>query len=98
MQKLRIQILSLADVSIHAIVVHRLLTHPVLLVPLQHGSKLVRCPLATKPVVGLRILHQPIDLPLKVLLLGQIDPVDLGGLDLQLQHLRAKENYICMSK
>jgi hypothetical protein len=33
-----------------------------------------------------------------VLLLGQIDPMDLGGLHLLLQHLHAKENYICMSK
>jgi hypothetical protein len=36
--------------------------------------------------------------PLKVILLGQIDPVNLGGLHLPLQHMREKENYICMSK
>jgi hypothetical protein len=33
-----------------------------------------------------------------VLLLGQIDPVDLGGLHLSLQHLRATKNYIYISK
>jgi hypothetical protein len=36
--------------------------------------------------------------PLKVLLLGQIDPIDLDGLHLPLQHLCGKMNYICMSK
>jgi hypothetical protein len=36
--------------------------------------------------------------PLKVLLLGQIDLVGLGGLHLSLKYLRAKKNYICMSK
>jgi hypothetical protein len=33
-----------------------------------------------------------------VLLLDHIDPVDLGGLHLPLQHMHAKENYNCMSK
>jgi hypothetical protein len=33
-----------------------------------------------------------------MLLLGQIDPMDLGGLHLPLQHMRAKKNYIYMSK
>jgi hypothetical protein len=35
---------------------------------------------------------------MKVLLLGQIDLIDLGGLHLPLQHQRAKKNYIRMSK
>jgi hypothetical protein len=34
----------------------------------------------------------------KVLVLVQINLMDLGGLHLPLQHLRAKKNYICMSK
>jgi hypothetical protein len=105
MQKLRIKIMSfsyhplrLTDVSVRVVEVHQLLAHPVLPVSLRHSSKLVRRPIATEPVPDLWIIHQPIDVPLKVLLLGQIDPVDLGGLHLPLQHLHAKENYICMSK
>jgi hypothetical protein len=90
--------LCLVDVSIYAVAVHRLLAHPVLPILLQHGSTLVGRPPAVEPVPGLWIFHQPIDIPLKVLLLGQIDSVDLGGLHLLFQHLRAKENYICMSK
>jgi hypothetical protein len=52
----------------------------------------------TEPVPCLLVLNQPINPPPKVLVLGQIDPVDLGGLHLMLQHMRAKKNYICMSK
>jgi hypothetical protein len=34
-----------------------------------------------------------------VLLLGQMDPLDLGGLHLLLQHLRAKRiTFVCQSK
>jgi hypothetical protein len=87
--------LRLVDVSVLAVAVHRGLALPVQPVPLRHDSKLVGRPVAVEPVLGLLILNQPIDPPpLKVLLLGQIDPVDLGGL----QHLRAEKNYICMSK
>jgi hypothetical protein len=86
--------LRLADVSIRAIAVHSGLALSVQPAPLRHGSELVRHPVA----IELLILNQPIDPPMKVLLLGQIDPVDLGGLHLSLQHLRAKKNYICMSK
>jgi hypothetical protein len=89
--------LCLADVFVHAVEVHRELALPVLPVPLRHNSELVGHPVAAEPVLGLWILNQPID-PLKVLLFGQIDLVDLGGLHLLLQHLRAKKNYICMSK
>jgi hypothetical protein len=90
--------LCLVDVSIRAIAVHRLLGHLVLPVSLRHGSKLVGCPKATEPLPSLRILYQLINVTLKVLFLGQIDLIDLGGLHLPLQHLRAKENYICISK
>jgi hypothetical protein len=80
--------LCLADVSVRAAAVHRVLAHLFLPVLLGHGSKLVGHLIAAKSVLGLRILHQPIDVPLKVLLLGQIDPIDLGGLlHLLLQHL-----------
>jgi hypothetical protein len=79
--------LCLADVSIRSIAVHRLLAQLVLSVLLQHGSKLVRCPLATEPVPGLQILNQPMDHLLKVLVLGQIDLFHLCGLHLLLQHL-----------
>jgi hypothetical protein len=90
--------LCLADVSVRAIAMHRFLDHLVMPVLLRHNSKLVERPIAVEPVPSLWILHQPIDVPLKVLLLGQIDPVDMCGLHLPLQHLCAKDNYICMSK
>jgi hypothetical protein len=68
MEKLRTEIMSLsyhpldlADVSIRVIAVHQLLAWPVLPIPLQHGSKLVRHPPTTKPIPGLQILNQPID-------------------------------------
>jgi hypothetical protein len=104
-QKFRIEIMSLpyhplhlADLSNHAIVVHRGLALSVCPVLLLHGSELIRRPILAEPVPSLQRLNQPIDPPLKVLLLGQIDPVDLGGLHLPLQHLRAKKYYIWMSK
>jgi hypothetical protein len=90
--------LHLADVSVHAVAVHQLLAHLVVPFSLRHSSKLVRCPPAIEPVPDLRILNQPIDRSLKMLVLGQIDPVNLSGLHLPLQHLHVKENYICMSK
>jgi hypothetical protein len=90
-QKLRIEIMSfsyhplcLADVSVRAVAVHRFLTHPVLPITLRHSSKMVGRPPAVEPVLGLWILHQPIDVPLKVLFPDQIDPVDLGGFHLLL--------------
>jgi hypothetical protein len=101
MKKLRIKIMSLSyhhlcleDVFIHAVAVHRGLSLLVLPVSLQHGSKLIGRPVATEPVLGLWMLNQPIDPPLKVLLLGQIDPMDLYGLHLLLQHLRAKKIHL----
>jgi hypothetical protein len=70
--------------------VHRLLTQSVLPVPLRHSSKLVGRPPAAKPVLGLRILNQPIDRPLKVLVLGQIGPFHPRELHLLLQHLHVE--------
>jgi hypothetical protein len=64
----------------------------------RHGSKLIGHPAATELVPSIRRLNQPINLHLKVLLLGQIDPVDLAVLHLPLQHLHVKKNYIWMSK
>jgi hypothetical protein len=86
--------LHLADVSVRVIAVHRGLALLVCPVLLRHGSKLDGHPVAVELVPGLQRLNQQIDLPLKVLLLCQIDPVDLA----RLQHLRAKKNYIWMSK
>jgi hypothetical protein len=80
--------LGLVDVSIHAIMVHRLLAQLVLLVPLWHDSKVLGRPPAVESVLGLRILNQPIDRPLKMLVLGQIDLFRLCGLHLLLQPLR----------
>jgi hypothetical protein len=53
--------LCLADVSVHAIAVHRWLALQIHPVPLRHDSKLIRHPVATEPVPGLLILNQPID-------------------------------------
>jgi hypothetical protein len=86
--------LHLADVFIRTVVVHRGLDLPVRPVPLWHGSELIGCLVAIELVPGLQKLNQPIDLPLKVMHLGQIDPVDLARLHLPLQYLRAKKNYI----
>jgi hypothetical protein len=55
--------LRLADVSIHAVVMHRglpLLIHPV---KLRHGSELIGHPVAAELVPGLLILNQLIDPP-----------------------------------
>jgi hypothetical protein len=79
--------LCLADMTIRAIVVHRCLAQPV---PLRDGSKLRGRPPPTRPVPGLQILDQPIDRPLKVLLLGQVDAMRQCGLHLLLQDLRVE--------
>jgi hypothetical protein len=95
MQNLRIEImkpsyhpLGLADVSVRVVAVHQLLTQLVLSVPFRHNSKVLGCPPVAEPVTDLRILNQPIDCPLKVLVLGQIEPFHLRGLHLLLQHMR----------
>jgi hypothetical protein len=104
--KLRIKIMSLsyyplrlADVSICAIAVHRGLALPVHPVPLRHGFELLGRPIAAEPVLRLIILNQSINPTLKVLLLGQIDPVDLGELHIPLQHMCVKRiTFACQSK
>jgi hypothetical protein len=63
-------LLCLAYVSVRAIAMHRFLDHLVLPILLRHDSKLVGRPIAAELVPSLWILHQPIDVPLKVLLLG----------------------------
>jgi hypothetical protein len=70
---------------VHVVAVHQLLAQSI---PLRHGSKVLGCPSAAKSVTGLRILNQPINHPLKVLVLGKVDPFHLCGLHLLLQHLR----------
>jgi hypothetical protein len=62
--------LRFADVSIHVVAVHRLVAQLVLPVLLRHGSKLVRRPPAAEPVLGLQILNQPINRPLKMFVLS----------------------------
>jgi hypothetical protein len=53
--------MCLADMSAHAIVVHRGLSLPVLPILLQHGSELIGLLVAIELVLGLQILNQPID-------------------------------------
>jgi hypothetical protein len=53
--------LHLVDVSVCTIAVHRGFALLVRYVLLQHGSKLVGCPVAAEPVPSLRRLNQPID-------------------------------------
>jgi hypothetical protein len=79
--------LGLADVFVHTIAVHLLAAEPILLVLLRHDYKLVGRPPAVEPIPGLRILNQPIDQPLKVPVLGQIDPFHLRQLHLLIQNL-----------
>jgi hypothetical protein len=92
MQKLRIKImnllyhhLGLANVSVHTVEVHRLLAQLVLL---RHSSKVLGRSPPVESFPGLRIVNQPIDRLVKVLVLGQIDLFHLCGLHLLLQHLR----------
>jgi phytoene dehydrogenase-like protein len=73
------------NVSVWAVAVHR---HLAQLVPLRDGSKVLRRSPVAELVPVLRILNQPIDCPLNVLVLGQVDPFHLCGLHLLLQHMR----------
>jgi hypothetical protein len=82
--------LCLADVTVRTVVVHRRLAQPVLSIPLQVSYELYGRPPLAQPVPGLQILDQPIDRPLKVLLLGQVDAMRQHGLHLLLQDLRVE--------
>jgi hypothetical protein len=64
------QSLGLAGMTIHPIVVHCRLVLLVVLVLLRDGFELCGRPPLTHRVLGLRIFDEPIDLPLKLLLLG----------------------------
>jgi hypothetical protein len=90
-QNLRIEIMSI--IPSYGSCRHVRLRHssaPMTWVLLRDDSKVLGHPLATEPVPGLQILNQPIDHPLKVLVLGQVDHVCLCGLHLLLQHLRVE--------
>jgi hypothetical protein len=64
------QSLGLAGMTIRPVVVHRCLAPSVVPVPLRGGSELRgRQPLAHH-IPGLQIFDEPIELPLKLLLLG----------------------------
>jgi hypothetical protein len=84
-------------VTFRAIVVHQCLAQPVLPVPLQVGFELRGRPPPAQPVSGLWILGQPIDQPLKVQLLGQVDAMRQRGLHLLLQELQCLKplKYLC---
>jgi hypothetical protein len=62
--------LDLTDMSIRVVTVHRLLAQPILAVLLQDDSKILEHPPVTEPISNLRILNQPIDHLLKVILCG----------------------------
>jgi hypothetical protein len=81
------QPLGLADMTVHPVVVHQWLALSVLSVPLGDGSELRERPPLAHRVPSLRIFDQPINLPLKLLLLGQVDVVCLMWFYRLLQHL-----------
>jgi hypothetical protein len=79
--------LGLADMTVRPVVVHQRLALSVLLVPHWDGFELLGCPPLTYRVTSLKIFNQPINLPLKLLLLGQVDVMRLMWLYHPLQHL-----------
>jgi hypothetical protein len=79
---------GLADVTIRPVAVHRHLAPSIVLILLQEGSELQRRTPLIHRVPDLRNFDEPIDLPLKSLLLGQVGVVHLAGLYQLLQHLR----------
>jgi hypothetical protein len=80
--------LGLADAIIYIVVVHQHLALSVVPIPLWEGSELLACPPLTHRILGPRILNEPIDLPKKVLLLGQVNVMCLVGLYRLLWHLQ----------
>jgi hypothetical protein len=87
-KSLSYQSLNLADVNVCPVVVHRRLAPSVVPVPLYEGYELRGHPPLAHCVLGLRIFDEPIDLPLKLVLLGQVDVMRLTRLYRLLQHLR----------
>jgi hypothetical protein len=74
-------------VLVRTVVVQALLAPLIYSIPIRDGPKLKRCPPPTHPIESRRILHQSIDLPLNVLLLGQVEALRSLGVHVQLQHL-----------
>jgi hypothetical protein len=68
------------------IAVEALLAPPVRLVMIRDGLKLRRRSPPTHPVKSGRIHHQPVNLSLKVLLLGQVEALRSLGVHTLLQH------------
>jgi hypothetical protein len=81
------QPLGLADVTVRVIVVHQRLAPSVVPIFLREGSELHGRPPLEHRVPSLRIYDESIDLPLKLLLLGQVEIVHLAGFYRLLQHL-----------
>jgi hypothetical protein len=79
MQKLRIEIISIISSSGSYGCVRPVCSC--------RSPKVLGRPPATEPVPGLWILNQPIDRPVKVLILDQVDPFLLCELHLLLQHM-----------
>jgi hypothetical protein len=86
--------MGLADMTVRPIVVHRHLALLVVPVPLYDGYELRGRPPLAHRIPGLRIFDELIDLPLNVLLHGQVDVVRLAGLYRLLQHLRVVQQML----
>jgi hypothetical protein len=80
--------LGLADVIVHPVVVHRQLALSVQPVLHWDGSELWWRPLLGHHVPSLEIFDYPINLPLKLLLLGHVDVLCLMWLDRLRHHLQ----------
>jgi hypothetical protein len=80
--------MGLADVIVCAVVVHRCLALSVVPVSLREGSELLERPPLAHGIPVLHIPDESINLPKKLMLLGQVDVMRLVGFYHLLQHLR----------
>jgi hypothetical protein len=81
-------------VTIHPIVVHQLLALSIQSVLLYDGSELRGRPPLAHRIPSLRMFDQPSNLPMKVLLLGQVDVLRLMWLYRLLHHLRVVQRLL----
>jgi hypothetical protein len=90
--------LDLADVTVHPVVVHWRLALSLLSVLQWDGFELLGRPPLAHHVPSLWIFEQPINLPLKLLPLGQVDVVHLIWLYRLLQHLWVVQQMLLQAK
>jgi hypothetical protein len=92
------QPLGFADLTARPVVVHWWLALSILSVPQWDGFELLRRPPLTHRVPNLQIFDQPINFPLKLLLLGQVDVMCMIWLYQSLQHLWVVQQMLLQDK